>query len=207
MRSRMRAGIVAMGVALGVLAVALPACRRAAETARPAPTATAPAATTPATAATPADLGQRPAAARAAYLGLDTEIMPDVTVRKVRQATDELAASRRGQGEKPGPSLAVCQKLAAMSLVTRCVSIGAGARGEPQDRASFELLNPVDGRGVIHHYGSAEAFAQARSAFAMFEKEFGTFIVANEHALLIWAGAEQLAADQKSKVRALIAAQ
>lgn len=124
----------------------------------------------------------------------------EYSVDELRSATGEIATIARANGARPGPSFAACEALRGHNLVTTCVSLGPGAGGDILDRASFEITN---GRGLIQHYASDEAFDRARDAFATLETQFGTFVVANRGARLIFAGAEQLRATDRERVRAL----
>jgi hypothetical protein len=133
----------------------------------------------------------------------DEHIGLGLTVGEVRRANDHLEARARADGQEGGLSLAACTRLEAVGLVARCTMLGAS--GPVVDRASFELPDPTVGRGLIQHYADANGFRAAREAFAMFEREFGTLVIENQDALLIFSGAEQLGEDRRDVVRRIIA--
>jgi hypothetical protein len=135
------------------------------------------------------------------------ELAPGITVGDLRRATDEVSARAESKGERPGPAFAACKALAARGLVARCMNLGSGIGGNPVDRASFELPDPRRGRGLIQHYATAAGFEAARSAFALFEKEYGTFVADSRRALLIFSGAEALGEAERQAVREVMQAQ
>ena len=135
--------------------------------------------------------------------GLDVEIAPGLTLRELRRATAVLAEKARRSGNKNTVSLPVCIGLESAGLVARCTDIGTLGYG-PIDRASFELRDPTEGQGLIYHYGSRADFDQALHAFETFERDHGTFVVANVQALVIFSGAEQLSEADKQIVRQYI---
>lgn len=146
----------------------------------------------------PPDASARPDADQ-----LDVEIAPGLSVRKLRRATEEMAERARRSRNKNTVSLPVCIGLESAGIVVRCTDVGSLGYG-PIDRASFELPDPTDGRGVIFHYGSAADFDEALRAFETFERDYGTFVIANAPALVIFSGAEQLSDDAKQIVRRYI---
>jgi hypothetical protein len=134
----------------------------------------------------------------------ETDIGLGLTVDDVRRANERVAAKARAEGARPGAALAACEQVAATGIIARCLDIGPGSGGEPEDRASFELPDPERGRGLVYHYGSDGELATGLAALRELAGSYGTFYVTNERARVVLVGAEALSTAERDRVKAII---
>lgn len=125
-----------------------------------------------------------------------------LTVDELRRVTDEIAERAGEAGADEGPSYAVCEALTSLAIIRRCASLGP--LGSAVDRASFELPDASEGRGLIQHFDGDASYAGALRAAEGFATSFGTFVVGSARARILFTGAEQLSEADRARVRAVI---